>query len=81
MGKGYNNFMCKKPFHPGSRDNIKRVRKKFIILFPFCDHDHYLIFFLIIKVWMAEQRTEDEKKKQEELRVQYEKEQELYNNR
>ncbi|KAI6182338.1 Cir-N domain-containing protein [Aphelenchoides bicaudatus] len=56
MGKGFQNFMSKKDFHPSAWWNLKRK-------------------------WEAEQKDEIEKKKQEELRVQYEREQEILNNK
>ncbi|KAI1722172.1 corepressor interacting with RBPJ 1 [Ditylenchus destructor] len=56
MGKGFQNFMSKKDFHPSAWWNLK-------------------------KKWELEQKDEMEKKKQEELRIQYEKEQDILNNK
>jgi len=56
MGKGYNNYMCKKFFHPSSKDNQKRL-------------------------WQAQKKHETELQAQAELRAQYDKEQELYQNK
>lgn len=54
MGKGYNNFMSKKAFHPGSYANQKRIHE-------------------------AEAKAEAKRKHDEETLAQYQKEQELFN--
>lgn len=84
MGKGFNNYMCKKFFHPASRDNLKRVsfhlNSNIVVLYAASEFIIQVILHFS-KVWMAEQKTDAYKKKQEELRVQYEKEQELHENK
>lgn len=56
MGKGFQNFMSKKDFHPSAWWNLR-------------------------KKWELEQQAELKAKKEEELRVQYEKEQDILNNK
>ncbi|CAF1122425.1 unnamed protein product [Rotaria sp. Silwood1] len=56
MGKGYENYMSKKWFHPTNIGNMKRQ-------------------------YMAEQKSANEKRRQQELREQYEREQELFSNK
>ena len=56
MGKGFQNFMSKKDFHPSAWWNLK-------------------------KVWEAKEKMKLSEQKEEEMRVQYEKEQEIMNNK
>jgi len=56
MGKGYENYMSKKWFHPTNIGNMKRI-------------------------YMAEQKSDSDLKRQQDLREQYEREQELFNNK
>ncbi len=56
MGKGFNNFMSKKDFHPSAIWNLK-------------------------KVWEAKQKQGLDQKRQDDMRAQYEKEQEILNNK
>lgn len=56
MGKGFQNFMSKKDFHPSAWWNLKRK-------------------------WEAEQKNDMKIKLEEEMRQQYEREQEILNNK
>ncbi|CAF1501333.1 unnamed protein product [Adineta ricciae] len=56
MGKGFENYMSKKWFHPTNLGNMRRK-------------------------YMAEQKSANEKRRQQELREQYEREQETFSNK
>ena len=56
MGKGFENYMSKKWFHPTNIDNQKRL-------------------------YAAQQKAEAFEKRQQELRDQYEREQEIFGNK
>lgn len=79
MGKGFNNYMSKKDFHPSAIWNLKKVNNFYILLKIFLNL--YFKFKKFLKVWMAEQKLTLDKKKQEELRAAYDKEQEILNNK
>jgi len=56
MGKGFENFMMKKDFHPANRDNQKRI-------------------------WMKEEEKKQREQKEADLRAQYAREQDLFQNK